>query len=181
MSLGAGLGFPGGRGGGGNDDLARAGDAKAGEDVALGGGELGGLPEGAGRAGEGAEGELAELVADLVPGGAGGGLGDADQQQGEPSQEDVGADPLFQPVAGGPQVDYLLSFARQPRSTSRRCLYPAAMSAAGSLGSEARSRYLPSRFSSALTALASIPQQPAGGDPEIPVQPGLGGDHPAQL
>jgi hypothetical protein len=40
--------------------------------------------------------------------------------------------------------------ARQPRPTSRSCLYPAAMSAAGSLGSEARSRYLPSRFSSAL-------------------------------
>src|SRR5437868_12036633 len=38
-------------------------------------GELGGLAEGAVGAGERAEGEQAELVCDLVPGGAGGALG----------------------------------------------------------------------------------------------------------
>src|ERR1700747_2918771 len=107
VSLGPGAGMPGGRCGGGLDDLLRVGNLQAVEEVALGPGELGGLPEGAGRAGEGAEGELAELAGDLVPGGAGGGLGDPDQEQGEPAQDDVGADPLFQPVVDRAQVDDL--------------------------------------------------------------------------
>ena len=54
-------------GGGGLDDLVRAGDLDAGEDVALGEGELGGLAVGAGGGGEGAEGELAVLVFQVVP------------------------------------------------------------------------------------------------------------------
>ena len=78
------------------------------QDAALGFGELGSLLKGAGGAGEGAEGELGELVGDLVPGGAGGRLGDPDEQEGEPAQDDVGADPLFQPVVDRAQVDDLL-------------------------------------------------------------------------
>jgi len=92
----------------GVDDLLRGGDLEAVEDAALGRGEVGGLPEGAGGAGEGAEGELGELAGDLVPGGSGGGLGDADEEQGEPAEDDVGADPLLQPVVDRAQVDDLL-------------------------------------------------------------------------
>jgi hypothetical protein len=45
--------------------------------------------------------EAVELAADGVPGVAGGGLGDADQQQGQPAQHDVGANALFEPVVDG--------------------------------------------------------------------------------
>jgi hypothetical protein len=38
------------------------------------------------------------------PGLPGGVLGDADEEQGEPAQQHVGADPLFEPVVDGPQV-----------------------------------------------------------------------------
>src|SRR6185437_3427887 len=49
-----------------------------------------------------------ELAAGAVPRSAGGGLGDADEEQGEPAEDDVGADTLFEPVIDGPQVDDLL-------------------------------------------------------------------------
>jgi hypothetical protein len=61
----------------------------------------------------------------------------------------------------------------QPRSTSRSRLYPRAMSSAESLGSEQRSRYLLSRFSSTLMAGGVDPEQAAGGDAQVPVQAGL--------
>src|SRR3954469_21119717 len=41
------------------------------------------------------------------PGGAGLGLDDADEQQGEPAEDDVGADAFFEPVVDRPQVDDL--------------------------------------------------------------------------
>ena len=89
----------------------------------LGGGEVGGLPEGAGGGGEGAEGELGELVGDLVPGGARGGLGDADEEQGEPAEDDVGADALFLAVAGRAEVDDLLEVP--PASLKGKARMPA--------------------------------------------------------
>jgi hypothetical protein len=55
-------------------------DAQLGEDVALGGGELGALPERAGGAFEGADVEFLQVLADAVPGVAGGGLDDPDQE-----------------------------------------------------------------------------------------------------
>jgi len=55
-------------GGCGLDDLLRVRDLELGEQVALGLGELGGLPERAGGAGEGAQGEQVHLVGDRVPG-----------------------------------------------------------------------------------------------------------------
>src|SRR5205809_6251495 len=61
----------------------------------------------------------------------------------------------------------------QPRSTSRSCLYPRAMSSAGSLGSEVRSRYLPSRFSSALILAASTRRRPPGVTRRYRFRPGL--------
>jgi hypothetical protein len=94
----------------GLDDLLRVGDAQAGQDGVLGGGDVGGRAEGPGGAGEGAEGEQGEFVGDLVPDGAGGGLGDPDEEQGEPAEDDVGGDALFQPVGPCARVP-----ARTPR------------------------------------------------------------------
>jgi hypothetical protein len=82
-----------------------------GQQGALGHGEFGCLPEGAGGAGEGAEGEQVHLVGDLGPGGAGRGIGDADEQQGEPAQDDVGLDAFFLAVVDRAQVDDLLEVA----------------------------------------------------------------------
>src|SRR5712672_3388886 len=89
------------------DDLLRRGDGELGEQVPLRLGQLGALPEGAGRAGEGAHVQAVQVAADVVPGVAGGGLDDPDEQQRQPAQDDVGADAFFEPVAGGPQVDDL--------------------------------------------------------------------------
>jgi hypothetical protein len=86
-------------------------DLELGEDVALGLGEFGGLPERARRAGEGAEGEQIQLVGNLGPGAAGGGLGGADQQRGEPAQDDMGSDALLLAVADRTQGDNLLEVA----------------------------------------------------------------------
>ncbi|MFF3062814.1 hypothetical protein [Streptomyces sp. NPDC057909] len=46
----------------------------------------------------------AEFGADPVPGGGGGAFGDADQQQGEPAQQHVGADAVLQAVEDRPQL-----------------------------------------------------------------------------
>ena len=81
------------------------------EDAALVRGELGALPEGAGGAGEGADLDLAELVAQLGPGPVAGVLGDAGEEQGEPAEDDVGADAVLAAVVDGPQVDDLLHVA----------------------------------------------------------------------
>src|ERR1035437_3341414 len=97
-----------GRCGCGGDDQRGFGQVQGLEDVLVAGGELGAVGEGAVVAGEGAQVDALEFGAQVVPGLAGGGLGDADQQQGQPAQGDVGADPVFQVVADGPQVDDLL-------------------------------------------------------------------------
>src|SRR5579875_2594491 len=97
-----------GRSGGELEDPGRRVDLELGEDVALGPGELGALAEGAGGAGESAGRDLLQVAAGLGPGRAAGGLGDPGQEQGEPAQDDVGADPLFLAVVGGPEVDDLL-------------------------------------------------------------------------
>ena len=99
-----------------------AGEVEGGEHVALGLGGFGGLAEGAGGAGEGAGLQALEFVAQAVPGVAGGGLGDADEQQGEPAQQDVGADAVFEPVVDRVAGRGSVFMSRQPRSTSRSCL-----------------------------------------------------------
>jgi hypothetical protein len=81
----------------------------------LGWADLGALAEGAGGSGEGADGDAVELAAQFRPGAPGGVLGDAGEEQGEPAQEDVGADPLFQPVVDRAQVDDLLEVAPAAR------------------------------------------------------------------
>jgi hypothetical protein len=66
----------------------------------LGGGELGALPERAGRAFERADVQFLQVLADAVPGVGGGGLDDPDQEQGQPAEDDVGADPCGVPEGG---------------------------------------------------------------------------------
>ena len=56
----------------------------------------GGLAEHPGRAGEGAHVQALQLVAGAGPGGAGAGLDDPGQEQGEPAEQDVGADAVFE-------------------------------------------------------------------------------------
>src|SRR5260370_15668021 len=100
-----------GRCGGGGDDQRGFGQVQGLEDVLVAGGELGAVGEGAVVAGEGAQVDALQLGAQVVRGLAGGGLGDADQQQGQPAQGEVGADPVFEVVVDGPQVDDLLHVA----------------------------------------------------------------------
>jgi len=52
-----------------------------------------------------------EFGAQPVPGLAGGGLGDADQQQGEPAEQDVGADAVLAAVVNGAEIENLLHIA----------------------------------------------------------------------
>jgi len=75
-------------------------DAELAEDGGLGRGDLGALAEGPGRAGEGADGDPVELASKLGPGLACGVLGDAGQEEGEPAEDDVGADAF--PYGGRP-------------------------------------------------------------------------------
>jgi len=82
----------------------RLSDVQGAEDVALAGGELGALLAGAGGSGERAEVHALELVAEVAPGVAGLVLGDPDQQQREPAEDHVRADPVFFAVADGAQV-----------------------------------------------------------------------------
>jgi hypothetical protein len=89
-------------------DPRRRVDLELGEDVALGLGDLGALAECAGWAGEGADGDSLQLAAQGGPGGVAGGLGDPDQEQGEPAQDDVGAGAFLLAVVDRPQVDDLL-------------------------------------------------------------------------
>ena len=52
---------------------------------------------------------------------AGASFGDADEQQGEPAEQDVGADAWFEAVEDGPQLEGGLQVA-EPRSASSRFL-----------------------------------------------------------
>jgi hypothetical protein len=122
-------------------DLRWRVEFELGEDVALGFGDLGALPEGASRTGEGADGDALELVEQLRPGVPVGGLGDAGQERGEPAEDDVGADAYFFAVVDRAQVDDPFHVA--PAALDfEELLVARAMSLVGSLGSLVRSRYL---------------------------------------
>ena len=119
--------------------------------------------------------------ADALPGPARGGLGDADQEQREPAEHDVGADAVLAPVIDRPQVEHLLSCrASRARLRAAACS-PGRCPRWSGAGREQRSRYLPSRFASAAIFVFVDAEQPAGGDAQEPFQAGLGGDDPAQL
>ena len=83
-------------------------DAELFEDGGLGRADLGALAKGPCVACEGADGDAVELAAQFWPGGAAGVLGDAGEQEGEPAEDDVGADALFLAVVDRAQVDDLL-------------------------------------------------------------------------
>ncbi len=86
------------------DDLLGEGEIEPGVEVGLGLGGVGALAEGSGRAGEGDRVEAVEVAADVVPGLAGGGLDDADEQQREPAEHDVGAHAFFEaPTRAAPR------------------------------------------------------------------------------
>jgi hypothetical protein len=86
------------------DDLLWWVELECGEQVTLRFGEFGRLPERAGRSGEGDGVDPVEVGADLWPGQCGGGLGDSDEEQGEPAEQDMSADTVFEPVVDRSQV-----------------------------------------------------------------------------
>jgi hypothetical protein len=63
----------------------------------------GGLHDGAGRSGEGHLGDSSELPVDVSPGLAAAAFGDAGQEQGQPADQDVGADAVFEAVEHWPE------------------------------------------------------------------------------
>ena len=79
------------------DDLAMT------ENVGLGGGQQGGVDGGAGAAGQAHRVHPAQVGGDAAPGGAGAAFGDADEQQRQPAQQDVGADAMFESVEDRPE------------------------------------------------------------------------------
>ena len=81
------------------------GDLAGGENAGLGGVERGDVDDAAGTPGEGDGVDAAELDRDPPPRQVGGPFGDPDQQQGEPAQQDVGADPRFQMVMNRPEFE----------------------------------------------------------------------------
>jgi len=81
------------------------GDAEGSEDVALAGGELGALPARAGGPRECAEVHALQFVAEVALGVGGLVLGDPDQQQRQPAEEHVRADPVFLAMVHGAQVE----------------------------------------------------------------------------
>ena len=57
----------------------------------------------------------------MVPGLPGAGLDDPDQEQGEPAEQDVGADAVLEAVEDGAQVDDVIMY-RQAFSIAASCL-----------------------------------------------------------
>src|SRR6266511_4009857 len=148
-----------GSGGGELDDRFGCGELEFGQQVADGFGQLG---------------------ADGGPGLVGGRLDDADQQQGQPAQRDVGADAFFQAVVDRPQVDDL--FHVPPAAFDFQQLLVADRDV---LGGQVR-------VGAAQQVLAveggfdldrfGVDAQPAGaGDAQVAVEAGFGGDDPTQF
>jgi hypothetical protein len=95
------------------------------------------------------------------PGLAAGVLDDPGQEQGEPAESDMGAEAVFPAVVDRPQVDDLLHVA--PAAFHfEQLLVPGCDVLGDSFGSAVRSRYFPSRFSSAFALAASVRSSPPG-------------------
>jgi hypothetical protein len=84
-------------------------------------GRWGGLLDGAGGAFQRDEVETLQLGRDPPPALVGRALGDPDQEQGEPADDDVGPDAVLEPVEDGAQLERGLQVAKE-RSASRRFL-----------------------------------------------------------
>src|SRR6185437_10080220 len=128
----------------------------------------------------GADLDPVELAAQLGPGGGAGVPGDAGEQQGEPAQDDVGADPLFLAVVDGPQVDDLLEVP--PAALDFQQLLVAQGDV---LGGHRRvggaQQVLAVQVLLGLGLRCVDAEQAAGGDAQVPVQARPGGDDAAQF
>src|SRR5688572_29613908 len=87
------------------DEPWRLGEVERLEDGPLAVRRLGALTAGAGGTAERAEVHAVELVAQVAPGVVAGGLGEADEQQRQPAEQDVGADAVLQAVVDGTQLE----------------------------------------------------------------------------
>src|SRR5271170_799341 len=180
VSRRAGPGWSGLHGGFQLVDPGRRVDFQGVEDVALGLGDLGALPEGAGGAGEGPDVDAVELAAQVRPGAAAGVLGDPGEEEGEPAEQDVGADALFFPVVDGAQVDDLLHVP--PAALHFEQLLVAQGDVLGAhLGVGCPQQVLAVEVLLGFCLGGVGAQQSAGSDAQVPVQSRLGGDHAAQL
>ncbi len=130
-------------------DAGRGRDLQGLEYVPLRFRQLGALSECAGRAGEGADVDLVQFAAQLGPGPAAGVLGDPGQEQGEPAEDDVGAEAVFSPVPG-----------QQPRQGDyHRPVSPVRLRA-GDLAAQDRDSCQSSKTSTSLET--SLPARSAG-------------------
>src|SRR5439155_4424381 len=100
-------------GGGEAGERGRRLDGEPVEDLALGGGEAGGLLDVAGGAGEGDEVQALEFAAQVAPGVAGLALCEADQQQRQPADQDVRADAVLEAVEDRAQAQDALQIAER--------------------------------------------------------------------
>jgi len=106
---------------------------------------------------------------DRVPGGADGSLGDADEQQGQPAQDDVGADAFFLAVVDRAQVDDLLEVS--PAALDFQELLAAERDVLGGQpGIGGAEQVLPVKVLLGLDLGRIDPQQAARGDAQVPVQ-----------
>ena len=110
------------------------------------------------------------ILAQVVPAA---GLGDADEQQGQPAQDDVGADALFLAVVDRAQVDDLLQVA--PAALDFQELLVAERDVlGGQLGVGGAQQVLAVEVLLGLDRGGVDPQQAAGGDAQVAVQARLG-------
>src|SRR6266540_3368438 len=169
-----------GSGGGELDDRFGCGELEFGQQVADGFGQLGALAEHPGGSGEGAHVQALELAADGGPGLVGGRLDDADQQQGQPAQRDVGADAFFQAVVDRSQVDDL--FHVPPAAFDFQQLLVADRDVlGGQVRVGAAQQVLAVEVGFDLDRFG-VDAQPAGaGDAQVAVEAGFGGDDPTQF
>src|SRR5438105_5928041 len=114
------------------------------------------------------------------PGLTGGGLDDPDEQQGEPAQDHVGADTLFEAVIDGPQVEHRLHVP--PAALDFQQLLAAQRDVlGGQLGVRTTQQVFPVEVLLGFDPGLAGAEQPAGGDAQEPVQAGHDGDLPAQF
>lgn len=103
------------------------------------------------------------------PGVPGGGLGDADQQQGQPAQQDVGADPVLAPVVDRAQVEDLLHVT--PAAFDfQQLLVSQGDVLGGQAGVGAAQQVLAVQVRLGLDLRLVDPQQPTGGGAQEPLE-----------
>ena len=124
--------------------------------------------------------EPIEFAAGVLPGAASAGLGDPDEQEGEPAEDDVGADAFFEPMVAGPQVDDL--FHVPPASLDLQQLLVIERDVlGGQVRVGAAQQILAVEVLLGLDLGGVDTELACRSGAQIPVQAWLGGDLPAQL